>query len=149
MSIRILLGFTALAFATGCAGGDATGPNANSRAAIPVFKVQGACQEWSCVSGTCGDDTAIYGACCISVNEYASPVPKPSCSSPETTIYCQTYPKRCTAGGGSTDSLVPSYCYYASPTDICAAKNGVSVTDPSCAGSMLYDYPECYPGGAL
>lgn len=69
----------AAAVVLACSGGaDATGPLAEHHPAIPLFKTQGTCVQWSCQTNICGNDTAIYGACCTQVNPGATPVAKPS-----------------------------------------------------------------------
>ncbi len=88
------------------------------------------CAEWHCESGICGNDTAIYGACCTQAvdEEHPYPEPRPSCQS--TQSYCYQYPQRCVESPECNAMLAPPHCYHAQPPE----------------GYTWYDFPECLCG---
>lgn len=74
-----LMAVTAVVLA--CSGGaDATGPLADNHPAIPLFKTQGTCVQWSCQTNVCGYDTANIGGCCTQVDPNGTAVQRPLCN---------------------------------------------------------------------
>lgn len=141
----------AASVALACSGGtDATGPLANEPA-IPLFRTQGTCVEWSCQTNICGNDTALYGACCTHVDPGATPVAKPSCN---TTAgagmpgYCGENPYQACldrnltlkASGTMTDCSQTAYSQF-DGTDI---GNITTAQDSPWDGAPYF--PECNPG---
>jgi hypothetical protein len=119
---------------------DSAGP---SRPAVPSFQ-EAACSEWHCESGICGNDTAIYGACCTqAADETHSATSRPSCGS----TYCQLYPSRCVNGPPSPADTVPHYCYHDAPGEVCtdtSYTNHNSACNPQFA--VWGDFALCQPG---
>jgi hypothetical protein len=108
------------------------------------------CLSWSCSSGQCQNDPAVWGACCT----YVSPDPeepgyeRPSCGGPS---YCDQYPARCAGDLGPDPGLAADWCFHAHPSEFC--------TDPDyednseypdrCTIPVLEDFPECHPTSGL
>lgn len=86
--------------ALGCgAGTDATGPT-EGHPAIPFLTESNSnCAVWSCSSGDCAQDPAIYGACCTTITgpgETGAPKPA-NCNAPPggggSPEWCNTTPR--------------------------------------------------------
>lgn len=108
--------------------GDSRSPAAPETAIPAVVPLAiSACAEWSCESGDCREDPAVYGACCILAADPGQPAaPRPSCGSPS---YCQLYPSRCVSGSDTNHYYAPpAYCY-----------NAYSTRDPALGPSACYD----------
>jgi len=113
------------------------------------------CLSWSCESGQCQNDPAVWGACCTDVSEdpeeegYA----RPSCEGPPS--YCEQYPSRCSGDLGPNPGLAASYCFLANigatsdipNTSICSddSWNPDSRCDDIYTYSVISDFQECYP----
>lgn len=136
-----------------CSGGaDATGPLANEPA-IPLFRTQGTCVEWSCQTNICGDDTALYGACCTHVDPGATPVAKPSCN---TTAgagmpgYCDENPyQACLDRNAQNASKTPVDCSQTIYTDWTTIGNMTSTAQDDPWDEAGGAFPECSPGGPM
>ena len=137
-------------------------PTGADRPPIPQFSMvhpdQGAqCAEWHCESGICGNDTAIYGACCTQAvdPEHPDVAPRPTCGS----TYCQQYPSRCGAGAEDTTHVAAAWCYNSYATQppengpsACYDKSDVpseqdwwiDTVHENCQNLTWYDFPECY-----
>lgn len=138
------LGFVAAAAVVlACSGGaDATGPLAENHPAIPLFKTQGTCVQWSCAIGDCVQNPAIYGACCTSVDEDqgVTPAPRPSCDGPPPP---STFPPYC-QNDNSYQTCIDYNIYYTAtkPPLNCAD----SSTHVGADWSTSMAYPSCNPG---
>lgn len=107
------------ALAIGCQGDLGTGTEP-AETPVPVFAYSwSGCAAWSCQSGQCVNDPAIWGACCTQTTpDGLGGLARPSCSGPAP--YCTTYPQRCLGFGGA--SFPPSWCYGGdSPDALCHA----------------------------
>lgn len=115
------------------------------------------CLSWSCASGQCQNDPAVWGACCLDV----SPDPeepgyeRPSCSGPS---YCDQYPARCGGDLGPAPGLAASYCFHANvgryddqtDTSICSDPTWSGGQDVRCNGQFgIDDFPECFPTSGI
>ena len=138
----------AIAVVLACSGApDATGPIAD-HPAIPLFRTEASCVQWSCSNPECPVNypPGVYGACCTERDPGAASVPQPTCgSNHDKIVYCLAFPDRCPVGGWPANLGLPTYCAAGGPQDICAAKLGVSPSDPQCESASSFNYPECYP----
>ncbi len=100
---------------------------------MPSFEYSwSGCTAWSCASGQCPREPAIWGACCIEQDPNNTEVSRPSCENPEGPyVYCDAHPERCESG--SYFNLVPEECY--------ATHIGNDPITP-------WLHPECYAGEA-
>lgn len=73
----------ALALVAACAGDGPTAPD-ESHPAIPQLAYSfDNCAVWSCSSGQCERDPAVWGACCLATaDEPGTAQPRPSCEAP-------------------------------------------------------------------
>ena len=121
--------------ALGCGPGtDTTGPT-EEHPAIPFLTESNSnCAVWSCSSGQCAQDPAIYGACCTTITDPGETgAPKPA---------------NCDAPPGGT----PSWCMVGSPRLSCINHPTEGNPHPDCTqlpltGNTGEYYPEC--GGNL
>ncbi len=150
IALRRLLGLGAIAVVvvacTNAAADDLTG--STPEVPIPHFQYSFVgCLAWSCASGQCQNDPAVWGACCTDVSEDPEEqgYERPSCGGPS---YCDQYPSRCEGDIGPDPGLAADFCFHANVTDICGdgAYEGNSNYPLRCAGGGTIDeFPECYP----
>ncbi len=129
-------------------------PTLATRVPIPSFAdAVNACAAFSCQSGQCSWNPAVYGACCTQPADENNPaVSKPSCGE-NTSQYCYAYPERCVSAGDPAYDA-PAWCNHASPVDACIASGGTAAepngTSCSYYGSTLawWQLPACQAGAS-
>lgn len=117
------------------------------------------CLSWSCSSGQCQNDPAVWGACCT----YVSPDPeepgyeRPSCGGPS---YCDQYPARCAGDLGPDPGLAASYCFHANvghrnddpDTSICSDPTlPYPIWESNLCGGLgtIDEFTACYPTSGI
>ncbi len=123
-----------------------------TRVPIPSFAdAVNACAAFSCQSGQCSWNPAVYGACCTQPADENNPaVSKPSCGE-NTSQYCYAYPERCVVAGDPAYNA-PAYCAFASPFQACMSDT-TTVTEPNGNRCIYYgesiqwwQLPACHAG---
>lgn len=102
-----------------CSGSpDATGPIAENHPAIPLFKTQGTCVQWSCQTSVCGYDTANVGGCCTQVDPNGTAVGRPLCNP-------DGHPYTCTELAADGCTIVGNQTYQCSWAGIVGCNDGL------------------------
>ena len=119
------IGTLVLAFAIGCVDGQSATEPTEGHPAMPWFTESNSnCAVWSCSSGDCAQDPAIYGACCTTITDPGETgAPKPAnCNAPP-------------GGGGS-----PDWCNSANAHQACLQRKSedTSFTD-NCYSDVYMD----------
>lgn len=94
---------------------------------IPSFtKSEDNCAVWSCSSGQCSRDPAIYGPCCVQVTEGSEPgVPKGSCGG-------SPYPQQGSCGPSNGHEIYGAGCYCDAEYSCCYWQNPTSIPFEQC-----------------
>ncbi len=100
------------AASVGCGAEQSTLPP-DQETPMPTFQYSWTgCTAWSCESGQCPRNPAIWGACCTAQNTNDPEISRPSCTNPAGPyVYCEAHPERCSNGTSFPGGSIPSACY--------------------------------------